>query len=88
MALSAAARLSAKYINERRLPDKAIDVMDEAGARVNLLPSNKRRMINETDIEAIVAKIARIPKKSVSMSDIEVLKNIDRKPQNGCLWSR
>ncbi len=79
MALSAAARLSSKYINERRLPDKAIDVIDEAGARAGLMPANRRRKtINEADIESIIAKVARIPEKSVSASDMEVLKNLDR----------
>ncbi len=78
-ALSAAAELSAKYINERHLPDKAIDVIDEAGASQRLLPSSKRKKtINVGDIEHVIAKMARIPEKSVSASDKEVLKNIDR----------
>ena len=78
-ALAAAAELSAKYINERHLPDKAIDVMDEAGASQRLLPSSKRKKtINVGDIEQIIAKIARIPEKSVSASDKEVLKNLGR----------
>jgi ATP-dependent Clp protease ATP-binding subunit ClpA len=78
-ALTAAAELSAKYINERHLPDKAIDVIDEAGASQRLLPSSKRKKtINVGDIEHVIAKMARIPEKSVSASDKEVLKNIDR----------
>lgn len=78
-AIRAASELSAKYINERHLPDKAIDVMDEAGASQRLLPISKRKKtINVADIEQIIAKIARIPEKSVSASDKEVLKNLDR----------
>ena len=78
-ALRAAAELSAKYINERHLPDKAIDVMDEAGASQRLLPPSKRKKtIGVTDIEHIISKIARIPEKSVSSSDKESLKNLDR----------
>lgn len=78
-ALAAAAQLSAKYINERFLPDKAIDVIDEAGARQQLVsPSKRKKVINNVDIEYIVAKMARIPEKSVSSSEVEGLKNIDR----------
>ncbi|WP_416304911.1 ATP-dependent Clp protease ATP-binding subunit ClpA [Neptunicella sp. SCSIO 80796] len=78
-AIKAAAELSAKYINERHLPDKAIDVMDEAGASQRLLPvSRRKKTISVGDIEQIIAKIARIPEKSVSASDKEVLKNLDR----------
>ncbi|HCB16475.1 MAG TPA: ATP-dependent Clp protease ATP-binding subunit ClpA [Alteromonas sp.] len=78
-ALQAAAELSAKYINERHLPDKAIDVMDEAGASQRLLPQSKRKkVINVGEIEQIIAKMARIPEKSVSASDKEVLKNLGR----------
>lgn len=78
-ALQAAAELSAKYINERQLPDKAIDVMDEAGASQQLLPASKRKKtINVSDIEQIISKIARIPEKSVSASDKTVLKNLGR----------
>lgn len=78
-ALRAAAELSAKYINERHLPDKAIDVIDEAGASQRLIPASKRKKtINVGDIEEIIAKIARIPKQSVSSSEREVLKNLDR----------
>ncbi|GLP97849.1 ATP-dependent Clp protease ATP-binding subunit ClpA [Paraferrimonas sedimenticola] len=78
-AMSAAARLAAKYINERQLPDKAIDVIDEAGARVALLPQGKRKKnIGEHDIESIISKMAQIPEKSVSASDVELLKNLDR----------
>lgn len=78
-ALRAAAELAAKYINDRHLPDKAIDVIDEVGASQRLLPQSKRKkVINVPDIEAIVAKIARIPEKSVSSSDRDVLRNLER----------
>jgi ATP-dependent Clp protease ATP-binding subunit ClpA len=78
-AVKAAAELSAKYINERHLPDKAIDVMDEAGASQRLLPVSKRKKtIGVGEIEHIIAKMARIPEKSVSASDKEVLKSLDR----------
>ena len=78
-ALRAAAELAAKYINDRHLPDKAIDVIDEAGASQRMLPVSKRKkVINTPEIEAIVAKIARIPEKSVSSSDRETLKNLER----------
>ncbi|MEK7666287.1 MAG: Clp protease N-terminal domain-containing protein, partial [Pseudomonadota bacterium] len=73
-ALRAAAELSARYINDRHLPDKAIDVIDEAGASLHLLPPSKRKKtISVTDIENIVSKIARIPPKSVSSTDKEAL---------------
>lgn len=78
-ALRAAAELSAKYINERHLPDKAIDVIDEAGASQRMLPQSKRKkVINVPEIEHIIAKMARIPEKSVSASDKDVLANLDR----------
>ena len=78
-ALQAAAELAGKYINDRHLPDKAIDVIDEAGAFQRLQPQNKRKkVIGVGDIENIVAKMARIPTKSVSSSDKEALKNLDR----------
>ena len=78
-ALHAAAQLSAKYINERFLPDKAIDVIDEAGAKQQLVaPSKRKKVINNTDIENIVAKMARIPEKSVSSTEKDSLKNLDR----------
>src|SRR5690606_21084448 len=77
--LQAAAELAAKHINDRHLPDKAIDVIDEAGANLRLLPPNKRRKsVTVQDVENIVAKIARIPPKSVSVSDKDVLRNLDR----------
>ena len=78
-ALKAAAELSERYITDRFLPDKAIDVIDEAGAnhRMNNT-AGKQKVINVHDIENIVAKIARIPPKTVSSSDSEVLKNLDR----------
>ncbi|CAM5225262.1 ATP-dependent Clp protease ATP-binding subunit ClpA [Alishewanella longhuensis] len=78
-ALRAAAELSAKYINERHLPDKAIDVIDEAGASQRLLPASKRKKtINVAEIEQVIARMARIPEKSVSASDKDVLANLDR----------
>ncbi len=77
--LDTAADLAARFINDRHLPDKAIDVIDEAGANMRLKPSAKRRRtITVQDIEEIVAKIARIPPKSVSASDKESLRNLER----------
>lgn len=77
--LRAAAELSARYINDRHLPDKAIDVIDEAGARQRLqAPSRRKKTINVSDIEYIVAKIARIPPRNVSVSDKDMLKNLER----------
>ncbi len=78
-ALKAAAELSEKYINDRHLPDKAIDVIDEAGAANQLLAVSKRKKtVGVTDIENIVAKIARIPPRKVSQTDTEALKTLDR----------
>ncbi|CAA6604226.1 ATPase and specificity subunit of ClpA-ClpP ATP-dependent serine protease, chaperone activity [Rhodospirillaceae bacterium LM-1] len=78
-ALRAAVELSAKYIHDRKLPDKAIDVIDEVGAARMLLSESKRRKtVTVADIEGVVAKIARIPPKSVSTNDAEVLKNLER----------
>ena len=78
-ALQAAAELSAKFINDRHLPDKAIDVIDEAGAAQRILPKNKQKKnITRTEVEEIVAKIARIPPASVSNDDRSKLKNLDR----------
>ncbi|MEN9762800.1 MAG: ATP-dependent Clp protease ATP-binding subunit ClpA [Pseudomonadota bacterium] len=78
-ALSAAAELSAKYINDRHLPDKAIDVIDEAGAAQRILPkSRQKKVIGKGDIEDIVAKIARIPPASVSSDDRSRLQTLDR----------
>jgi len=77
--LRTAVELSARYINDRKLPDKAIDVIDEVGASRMLLPENKRRKtVTVRDVEEIVAKIARIPPKSVSVDDRTVLKNLER----------
>ena len=77
-ALKAAAALSSKHINDRYLPDKAIDVVDEAGAKQNLVPSSKRKKtIGELDIEKIVASIARIPEKTVSSSDKKSLEKLE-----------
>ena len=78
-ALKAAAELAARHINERHLPDKAIDVVDEAGARLRLRPIGERESTVEVrHIEDVVARMARIPAKSVSTSDREVLKNLER----------
>ena len=78
-AIRAAVELSAKYIHDRKLPDKAIDVIDEVGASRMLLPENKRRKtVTLKDVEDIVAKIARIPPKTVSTDDKETLKTLER----------
>ena len=78
-ALQAAAELSAKYINDRHLPDKAIDVIDEAGAAQRILPKSKqKKTITRNEVEEIVAKIARIPPASVSSDDRSKLKTLDR----------
>ncbi|MFY8085165.1 MAG: ATP-dependent Clp protease ATP-binding subunit ClpA [Rubrivivax sp.] len=78
-ALQAAAELSAKYINDRHLPDKAIDVIDEAGAAQRILPKTRqKKTINRAEVEDIVAKIARIPPASVSSDDRGKLKTLDR----------
>ncbi|MDR3432371.1 MAG: ATP-dependent Clp protease ATP-binding subunit ClpA [Rouxiella aceris] len=76
-AVRAAVELSVKYINDRHLPDKAIDVIDEAGARSRLMPVSKRKKtVNVSDIESVVARIARIPEKTVSATDRDVLKGL------------
>ncbi|MEM9386414.1 MAG: ATP-dependent Clp protease ATP-binding subunit ClpA [Pseudomonadota bacterium] len=78
-ALKAAAELAAKHINDRHLPDKAIDVIDEAGANIRLQPPESRAsQVTVQDIEAIVAKVARIPAKSVSASDRDQLRTLER----------
>jgi ATP-dependent Clp protease ATP-binding subunit ClpA len=78
-AIKTAVELSARYINDRKLPDKAIDVIDEAGAAQHLVPDSKRRKtIGTKEIEAVVAKIARIPPKNVSKDDAEVLKDLEK----------
>jgi len=78
-ALQAAAELSAKYINDRHLPDKAIDVIDEAGAAQRILPKSKqKKTITRNEVEEIVAKIARIPPASVSSDDRDKLKTLER----------
>ncbi|SMC65091.1 ATP-dependent Clp protease ATP-binding subunit ClpA [Primorskyibacter flagellatus] len=77
-AIKSAVELSARYINDRKLPDKAIDVIDEAGAAQHLVAESKRRKtIGAKEIEAVVAKIARIPPKNVSKDDAEVLKDLE-----------
>ena len=78
-ALNTAAELSAKYINDRHLPDKAIDVIDEAGAAQRILPKSKqKKTIGEKEIEDIIAKIARIPPKNISSDDRNALKTLER----------
>src|SRR5207244_10982122 len=78
-ALTTAAELSARYINDRHLPDKAIDVIDEAGAAQKILPKSKqKKVVGKTEIEEIISKIARIPPASVSQDDRAALKNLDR----------
>jgi ATP-dependent Clp protease ATP-binding subunit ClpA len=82
-ALQAAAELSAKYINDRHLPDKAIDVIDEAGAAQRILaPSKRKKIIGKTEVEEIVAKIARIPPANVSNDDRGKLKTLERDLKN------
>ena len=76
--LRTAAELAARYITDRQLPDKAIDVIDEAGAQTRLVPAAKRRKtIGVNDVERVVAKMARIPPRTVSASDKDVLRNLD-----------
>ena len=78
-ALTSAAELSARFINDRHLPDKAIDVLDEAGAAQRILPkSRQKKVIGKHEIEEIIAKIARIPPRSVSSDDRNTLKTLDR----------
>jgi ATP-dependent Clp protease ATP-binding subunit ClpA len=78
-ALTVAAELSAKYINDRHLPDKAIDVIDEAGAAQRILPKSKqKKVIGNKEIEEIIAKIARIPPKNISSDDRNALKTLER----------
>ncbi|HEY1315496.1 MAG TPA: AAA family ATPase, partial [Steroidobacteraceae bacterium] len=78
-ALRAAAELAARHINDRHMPDKAIDVVDEAGANLRLQPVEHRALsVTVTQIENVVARIARIPPKNVSLSDRDVLKNLER----------
>lgn len=78
-ALRAAVELAAKYINDRHLPDKAIDVIDEAGAEARMRPKSERKQrIEVADVETIVSKIARIPPKKVSLSDTDSLKTLDQ----------
>ncbi|GAB4468603.1 MAG: ATP-dependent Clp protease ATP-binding subunit ClpA [Burkholderiaceae bacterium] len=82
-AITAAAELSAKFINDRHLPDKAIDVIDEAGAAQRILPVSKRKKtIGKNEVEDIIAKIARIPPQTVSSDDRAQLKNLERNLKN------
>ena len=79
VALTSAAELSARFINERNLPDKAIDIIDEAGAAQRILPKSKqRKIISKKEIENVIAKAARIPSRSVSSDDRNTLKTLDR----------
>lgn len=78
-ALACAASLSDKHINDRHLPDKAIDVIDEAGARMAMMPQSKRKKtVGQSEIETIIAKMARIPEKTVTSSEKDLLKNLER----------
>jgi ATP-dependent Clp protease ATP-binding subunit ClpA len=82
-ALTSAAELAARFINDRHLPDKAIDVIDEAGAAQKILPkSRQKKVIGKNEVEEIVAKIARIPAKNVSSDDRNALKTLDRDLRN------
>ncbi len=82
-ALTSAAELSARFINDRHLPDKAIDVIDEAGAAQKILPKSKqKKVIGKNEVEEIVAKIARIPAKNVSSDDRNALRTLDRDLKN------
>jgi ATP-dependent Clp protease ATP-binding subunit ClpA len=82
-AITSAAELAARYINDRHLPDKAIDVIDEAGAAQKILPkSRQKKVIGKVEVEEIVAKIARIPAKNVSSDDRNALKTLDRDLKN------
>ncbi len=82
-AITTAAELAARYINDRQLPDKAIDVIDEAGAAQRILPKSKqKKIIGKTDIEEIIAKIARIPPHNVSSDDRSKLQTLDRDLKN------
>ena len=82
-AITSAAELAARYINDRHLPDKAIDVIDEAGAAQKILPkSRQKKVIGKTEVEEIVAKIARIPAKNVSSDDRNALRTLDRDLKN------
>ena len=79
VALTSAAELSARFINDRNLPDKAIDIIDEAGAAQKILPKSKqRKIISKHEIENVIAKAARIPSRSVSNDDRNILKTLSR----------
>ncbi len=88
-ALEAAAELSARYLNDRHLPDKAIDVIDEAGAAQRLLPKSKqKKIIGKAEIDAIISKMAKIPAQTVSSDDINKLSNARTRSQNLGFWSK
>ena len=87
-ALRVASEMAARYITDRFLPDKAIDVIDEAGAFQQLqAPSKRKKVLGPSDIEAVVAKIARIPPKTVSSDDKELLSKLGGQSQNDRIWS-
>ena len=86
--LKAAAELSAKHINDKFLPDKAIDVIDEAGARLRLNLNVKRKTVNEQDVERVISLMAQIPEKSVSTKDQSIFRKIRRRSQKSYFWSR
>ena len=84
-----AAELADRYITDRHLPDKAIDVIDEAGAKQQLLAiKDRKELIDTPEIEEIIAKIARIPAKSVSSNDKEKLENLEKNLKDVSVWSR
>ena len=78
-AIISAAELSAKYINDKQLPDKAIDVIDEAGAAQKILPKSKqKKLIGSKEIESVISKMARIPEQNVNKNDRNALKKLER----------
>ena len=88
-AIKASVDLSVRHITDRKLPDKAIDIIDEAGARTKLVEEkNRKRKIDTKEIESVVAKIARIPPKSISRDDEKALKSLPIDLKRVSLWSR
>ena len=86
-AIEQAVHLSERYINERKLPDKAIDILDEIGASQNL-KKNKSKIISSKEVADIVANIAKIPSKNINREDNKVLKNLREKYKTFCFWTR
>ena len=87
-AIRTSVELAHRYINDRKLPDSAIDVIDEAGAAQHLIAASKRRKtIGTKEVEAVVSKIARIPPKNVSKDDVVVLKDLEASLETCCIWS-